>query len=185
MQRPAQMKKSVRGRGAEGTSRRREEKKERKNQRKNKRVRSLLSRRKKSSPEAMAKGCAVELAAAGEDQEEVLKMVRRPRLAGKGMKRKDLIHLLTRSQAMGPRARSKATEMQSLPGPRLEINSRTGRDLKETTTRLQGRKERKVSRGKRGDLTVAEAVEGAAEAVEEAAEAVVTVQPLATAPTPL
>lgn len=118
---------------------------------------------------------------AEEDQGAVRKMARKPRPAGKGTRIKDLIHLLTKSQVMGLKVKSKATEMQSLPGPRLETNFRMEKDLKETT-RLRDRKERKVSKGKRGDHTAVEEAAEVVEAGEEAAEAAMA-RPPAKAPT--
>ena len=176
------MKRNVQDRGAEGTSQRREERKERRSLKRRRRASSRPSKKRRSSQEAKAKGCVVELVVAEEDQGAVRKKVRKPRPAGKGTRRKDLIHLLTKSQVMGLKVKSKATEMQSLPGPRLETNFRMGKDLRETTIRLRDRKERKVSKGKRGDHTAAEEVEEVVEAVEEAAE-VATARPPAKAPT--
>ena len=174
------MKRNVQDRGAEGTSQRREERKERRSLKRRRRASSRPSKKRRSSQEAKAKGCVVELVVAEEDQGAVQKMARKPRPAGKGTRIKDLIHLLTKSQVMGLKVKSKATEMQSLPGPRLETNFRMEKDLRETT-RLRDRKERKVSKGKRGDHTAVEEVVEVVEAVEEAEAA--TARPPAKAPT--
>ena len=113
---------------------------------------------------------------------EVERMGKRQRLAGKSTKIKvDLIHSQTRNQAMGLKMKSmEEIETQGLLVQKLVISYKMEKGR--GTIRLQGKKEKRVSKGKRGHHIVVEAVEEEEEVVEveEVAEVVEMVQQPAT-----
>ena len=119
--------------------------------------------------------------AAGENL-EVVRMGKRQRLAGKSTRiRVDLIHLQTKNQAMGLKMKSmEEIETQDLLVQKLEISYKMEKD--QGTTRLQGIKEMRESKGKRGHHIVVEVAEEVEEVVEveEGAEAVEMAQQPAT-----
>ena len=110
---------------------------------------------------------------AGENP-EVERMERRQRLAGKSTKIKvDLIHLQTRNQVMDLKMKNmEEIETQGLLVQKLVISYKMERGR--GTIRLQGKKEKRESKGKRGHHIVVEVVEeeeGVVE-VEEGVEVV-------------
>ena len=113
---------------------------------------------------------------------EVERMGKRQRLAGKSTKIKvDLIHSQTKNQAMGLKMKSmEEIETQGLLVLKLVISYMMEKDR--GTIRLQGTKERKESKRKRGRHIVVEVVEEEEEVVEEeeGAEVVEMVQQPAT-----
>ena len=118
---------------------------------------------------------------AGENPEAV-RMGKRQRLAGKNTKiRVDLIHSQTKSQVMGLKMKSmEVIETQGLLVQKLVTSYKMEKGR--GTIRLQGKKEKRVSKGKRGHHIVVEAVEEEEEVVEveEVAEVVEMVQQPAT-----
>ena len=118
---------------------------------------------------------------AGENPEGE-RMERRQRLAGKSTKIKvDLIHLQTRNQVMDLKMKNmEEIETQGLLVQKLVISYKMERGR--GTIRLQGKKEKRESKGKRGHHIVVEAVEEEEEVVEveEGVEVVEMVQQPAT-----
>ena len=105
---------------------------------------------------------------------EVERMAKRQRLVGKSTKIKvDLIHSQTRNQAMGLKMKSmEEIETQGLLVQKLVISYKMEKDP--GTIRLQDKKEKRESKGRRGHHIVVGAVEEEEEVVEveEGAEVV-------------